>query len=325
MACKVCQCNPQDKDVCRIENSSDEPCSLETLLKSHEPQAGCTKLCLRACRINDIHIARDFPSLTSLDLSSNDITEIPDDFFSHVPNLKYCYFEGNRISNIPASIELIQNAEYVSFDSNLLRETSVPLASLLKLTYLKSFRVFDNFIDTAALVDAAPATVPPNLMSMVPFFTSYMLAGSWNQKTPSRITEHLFLGSVDTTENLEELRRLGITHVLSVGVPPVSTTVEEGFTTKFIMALDFPFVPLIDRFDEAVEFIDSAVREGKGCLVHCAMGVSRSATCVCAWLIKKRGMNAAEALEYVTKKRKCVSPNLGFIEQLYVYSKRFSK
>lgn len=325
MSCKYCFCNPSDKETCRIENR-DGPQELEALLLDlHKPQQGCTRLCLSSCNLTSIQLtsgsncAAHLASLTSLDLSNNSISTIPDDFFSYVPNLKYLNFSNNRISNIPPTIEILEKVEEVSFKNNLLRENSIPLASVMKLTYIKSFNVYDNFIDTNTLIDSAPSTVPANLMSMVNFFCSFLLVGSWNQNTPSRITDNLYLGSAEITEHPDELRHLGITHILSVGVRPSNC---DGFTKKFIMALDFPSVALINHFDEAVEFIDSAVQAGKGCFVHCAMGVSRSATCVCAWLIKRRGMSANEALDYVKKARKCVSPNLGFIEQLLVYDKR---
>lgn len=329
MSCRICGCNSQAKSSFRIENSeSSDACALESLLDAHNPPKDTTQLCLNACNITSIEVPEGsawaplYSSLTSLDLGNNKIAEIPDTFFSHFPHLKYLNFSYNRIANIPTTIESLTEVETVLFEKNLLRETSVPLASILNLTYLKAFNVYGNYIDTAKLAESAASTVPPSRMSMVPFLVSYMLVGAWNQYTPSRIDDGVFLGSVENTEAPEELRHLGITHILSVGVPPAAP---EGFTTKYISALDFPSVPLIRNFDDAVDFIESARESGGACLVHCAAGRSRSATCVCAWLIKKRGMSASEALDHVKKARKCVSPNLGFVEQLNVYAQRFPK
>jgi Dual specificity phosphatase, catalytic domain len=56
--------------------------------------------------------------------------------------------------------------------------------------------------------------------------------------------------------------------------------------------------------------------------VHCFMGISRSATIVCAYLIATMKMTADEALAAVREKRGIVSPNMGFLRQLEEYAIR---
>ena len=56
--------------------------------------------------------------------------------------------------------------------------------------------------------------------------------------------------------------------------------------------------------------------------VHCFMGVSRSATVVCAYLIATMKMTPDEALAAVREKRDIVCPNVGFLHQLEEYSIR---
>lgn len=50
-------------------------------------------------------------------------------------------------------------------------------------------------------------------------------------------------------------------------------------------------------------------------LVHCAMGRSRSATLVLAYLMIHRNMTLVDAIQQVAKNR-CVLPNRGFLKQL---------
>ena len=50
------------------------------------------------------------------------------------------------------------------------------------------------------------------------------------------------------------------------------------------------------------------------------MGVSRSATVVCAYLIAAMEMTPDEALAAVKKKREIVNPNIGFMFQLDDYA-----
>jgi len=50
-------------------------------------------------------------------------------------------------------------------------------------------------------------------------------------------------------------------------------------------------------------------------LVHCIMGISRSATITIAYLMIKKGLRAKEAVEKV-KKARDIRPNDGFLKQL---------
>lgn len=50
-------------------------------------------------------------------------------------------------------------------------------------------------------------------------------------------------------------------------------------------------------------------------LVHCLMGMSRSATCVLAYLMIKQGLSAVDALRQVRQYRD-IYPNEGFLLQL---------
>lgn len=52
------------------------------------------------------------------------------------------------------------------------------------------------------------------------------------------------------------------------------------------------------------------------------MGVSRSATVVCAYLVATMSMTAPESISFVQSKRGIVCPNLGFRHQLEAYEER---
>jgi hypothetical protein len=50
------------------------------------------------------------------------------------------------------------------------------------------------------------------------------------------------------------------------------------------------------------------------------MGISRSATVVCAYLIAEKGMTGPAAIDFVREKRPIVCPNVGFRQQLDEYA-----
>lgn len=78
------------------------------------------------------------------------------------------------------------------------------------------------------------------------------------------------------------------------------------------------FFPVLDALETQLTFsvIAPLVRVGK-VLVHCARGVSRSATLALAYLMIKERLTLVEAVEAVRRHRN-ILPNVGFLNQLCV-------
>nr|KAF6395188.1 dual specificity phosphatase 10 [Rousettus aegyptiacus] len=85
---------------------------------------------------------------------------------------------------------------------------------------------------------------------------------------------------------------------------------------KRLPATDSNKQNLRQYFEEAFEFIEEAHQCGKGLLIHCQAGVSRSATIVIAYLMKHTRMTMTDAYKFVKGKRPIISPNLNFMGQL---------
>jgi dual specificity phosphatase 12 len=64
-------------------------------------------------------------------------------------------------------------------------------------------------------------------------------------------------------------------------------------------------------FPAAIAFIKEGIQKG-GILVHCYAGVSRSATCVIAYLMQEKQMSFDNAFQFLSSKRPVVFPNMGF-------------
>ena len=71
--------------------------------------------------------------------------------------------------------------------------------------------------------------------------------------------------------------------------------------------------PRANLFDDLCT--DGALKGGGKVLVNCLMGMSRSSTCVLAFLMLRRDMTAVEALAEIRRHRD-VRPNDGFLRQI---------
>jgi protein-tyrosine phosphatase len=79
---------------------------------------------------------------------------------------------------------------------------------------------------------------------------------------------------------------------------------------------DVPYVNILPYVNQAVCIIDAARRDGRNILVHCHMGISRSASVVIGYLMLHLNCDYTTAYEMVRQKRSCIAPNGGFREQL---------
>lgn len=134
----------------------------------------------------------------------------------------------------------------------------------------------------------------------------------------SSILDDLYLGSEWNASNYDELNDRNIGFILNV-----SNEIDNFFPADFhymnVKVDDVDEAQLIREWDKTFRFIATASEHNKSCLVHCKMGISRSAATVIAFLMKKYGWNLNEAYEFVKQRRTCVRPNAGFMEQLRVY------
>ncbi|XP_053304657.1 serine/threonine/tyrosine-interacting-like protein 2 [Spea bombifrons] len=133
----------------------------------------------------------------------------------------------------------------------------------------------------------------------------------------SLILPFLFLGNEKDAQDLGRMVTLNIGHVLNVTTHLPLYHAESGaLRYKRLPATDNSKQDLRQYFEEAFEFIEEAQQKGKGVLIHCQAGVSRSATVVIAYLMKHTLMTVGDAYKFVKGKRPIISPNLNFMGQL---------
>jgi dual specificity MAP kinase phosphatase len=135
---------------------------------------------------------------------------------------------------------------------------------------------------------------------------------------PSRIMPYMYLGNLGHANNPELLQALGITQILSVGEPlswPEDMKKKLNWPSENFMLIDRVqdngVDPLWDEFERCLEFISkllhAALRpkalilvetgraKGGATLVHCRVGVSRSATICIAEVMNEMGLSFPRA------------------------------
>jgi protein-tyrosine phosphatase len=71
--------------------------------------------------------------------------------------------------------------------------------------------------------------------------------------------------------------------------------------------------------------MENSLKNNEAVLVFCALGVSRSASIVIAYIMKKYNKNYEDAIDIVQKKRSIIEPNQGFIKQLINFENFLNK
>jgi hypothetical protein len=132
---------------------------------------------------------------------------------------------------------------------------------------------------------------------------------------PAReVYPNIYVGGEGDAMNRERLvMDFGVSHVLNVAVCTKNYCMPDLIYRNF----DAHDTPEFDmEVDTIADYIHSVLADGGVLLVHCVKGVSRSVTCVMAYLIKYRRFTVAGALARIKEKRPIAAPNIGFLLQL---------
>lgn len=140
----------------------------------------------------------------------------------------------------------------------------------------------------------------------------------------SRVLEHLYISGEKQAHDRQWLQEHNIGHIVNCAME-----IRSKFPTNFrYLNLNMDDVPGEDisrHFQRSFEFIEDAREHGKATLVHCAMGISRSATIVLYYLMRKFNLTYEEAFDYLSNKRNIVWPNRGFRHVLKTLSKIYNR
>ena len=137
------------------------------------------------------------------------------------------------------------------------------------------------------------------------------------------IMPRLYLGSRTNAHNYYEVKFFDIKTIINVAIEIPKICADEFKYIKYDWDDIFCFDILSD-LDNIVDQIHFEISNENPVLVHCAAGVSRSASAVIGYLMKYEKMSFDDAYKHVKSLRSCINPNSGFVDQLKKYGTKLS-
>ncbi|KAE8447915.1 hypothetical protein EG329_009987 [Mollisiaceae sp. DMI_Dod_QoI] len=149
--------------------------------------------------------------------------------------------------------------------------------------------------------------------------------------SPPASQDHLDSANITTQEHtsfqmFEVLPRLyiskfpttippNITHILNMCTHPHPKDTTRNYLHIALDDIDniTPHIPSI------LSFIDTALKDDGTVLVHCALGLNRSAAAVLAFLCHQKEMTSLETLKYLKERKPNVRPSALFMQQINQY------
>jgi dual specificity phosphatase 12 len=148
----------------------------------------------------------------------------------------------------------------------------------------------------------------------------------------TQVAPGIFLGNLPSIADRSLLEENNIKGIVSLGTGRWNFwNLISHVTRDYVQKQNQIFVPCVDSrvqnllvyMEDVCDFMDRVFASMSkdspgGILVHCDRGVSRSATAVIAYLMRKRGQTFEDAFASVQAERK-VNPNANFREQLRIW------
>ena len=143
------------------------------------------------------------------------------------------------------------------------------------------------------------------------YIMKYIAEGNIKFEGDCILENKLYLGGIESSFLKEELKKMGITHILMVGYF-MTPLFPEDFTYENIEVNDNKNENILRYFIKAIKFIE----QSKICYTHCQLGKSRSAAFAIAYVMFKNKIHFSPAFNLVRSKRLVAFPNEGFQCQL---------
>ncbi|MCI4379612.1 hypothetical protein PGIGA_G00230180 [Pangasianodon gigas] len=228
----------------------------------------------------------------------------------HVESDQQCVNEWRAMTGLESVRK--DNKSHSTERERVEREIKVQLRDIMRTVDLEN-------ITSKQIRSALEAKIGLDMKNYKEYIDNEMMVTMAQMDKPSKILEYLYLGSEWNAANFEELQKNNVGYILNVTME-IDNFFPESFTYMNIRVYDVESTDLLSHWNNTYMFINEARKSGQSVLVHCKMGVSRSASTVIAFLMKQQGWTLEDALNHVRERRPIVQPNDGFLKQLHTYS-----
>ena len=136
------------------------------------------------------------------------------------------------------------------------------------------------------------------------------------------VTDDIAVGDGVEAEDEELLKKIGITHVLNVH--PMKMEYEKIYVGEKYAKIPWHDENNLEMLDEALDFMEQALKGGGKVLVICGAGFERSPLTIFAYLNKRRGLSIEDTLRIVLTKRPQTDLHLGWLGEWLSYTEEES-
>ena len=165
-------------------------------------------------------------------------------------------------------------------------------------------------------------TVDPSSFVGTPFEMFRVVYGTILPPLNFFLDDFMAIGSCEDAEDIPQLDKHNITHVLNVTTRPCIEKVVASRITMQIPIFDSLSQDILQYFQQAFDFIDIARKiPNAKLLIHCHAGISRSVSFAIAYVMWAEQKSFDDTFALIHKHRPCASPNLNFMGQLMIFGK----
>lgn len=142
----------------------------------------------------------------------------------------------------------------------------------------------------------------------------------------TKIVDNLYLGNIYGAYDLQSLLSNNIKVIINVtdDVKCLFVNMKDNYGNYMFKYYNINIkddnVNIIKYFNDVYNVIDFYLSKNISVFVHCYAGISRSASIIISYLMKKQHKNLHDTYNFVKSKRDIVNPNIYFINQLNLYS-----
>ena len=260
-------------------------------------------------------------NITSLDLSHNNISILHPDIGKLI-NLVSINLGNNKICELPNTVKNLKQLQTINLDNNDICEIPGIVLEMewvkdLYLTHnvnIYSFPIIEKlYVKTELMIhlnnDPSLVMIWNHIKSNYSELISLKIV--WNMVFPDHVIGNLYIGGIKSVITDYVYERFNIQSIF---------TMAKELSPLILTNMQHILCHLDDSFDQPIPFdkldlLHMHLKQG-GCIVHCFMGISRSAGFIIAYLMKYYNFRLDEAYNFLKNKRCNIQPNNGFWNQL---------